>query len=60
MTRMTRRALGRLAAGATVLAAAPGLSFAQGSNPLRIGYSMSLSGGLAPNGRSSLLAHKIW
>jgi len=57
---MTRRALGRLAAGATVLAAAPGLSFAQGSNPLRIGYSMSLSGGLAPNGRSSLLAHKIW
>ncbi|WP_043360993.1 amino acid ABC transporter substrate-binding protein [Belnapia sp. F-4-1] len=60
MTRMTRRALGRLAAGATVLAAAPGLSFAQGSNPLRIGYSMSLSGGLAPNGRSSLLAHRIW
>lgn len=60
MTRMTRRALGRLAAGATVLAAAPGLSFAQGSSPLRIGYSMSLSGGLAPNGRSSLLAHKIW
>ncbi len=60
MTRMTRRELGRLAAGATVLAAAPGLSFAQGSNPIRIGYSMSLSGGLAPNGRSSLLAHKIW
>jgi branched-chain amino acid transport system substrate-binding protein len=57
---MTRRELGRLAAGATVLAAAPGLSFAQGSNPIRIGYSMSLSGGLAPNGRSSLLAHKIW
>jgi branched-chain amino acid transport system substrate-binding protein len=60
MTRMTRRGLGRLAAGATVLAAAPGLSFAQANNPLRIGYSMSLSGGLAPNGRSSLLAHKIW
>ncbi len=60
MTRMTRRELGRLAAGATVLAAAPGLSFAQGANPIRIGYSMSLSGGLAPNGRSSLLAHKIW
>jgi branched-chain amino acid transport system substrate-binding protein len=57
---MTRRELGRLAAGATVLAAAPGLSFAQGANPIRIGYSMSLSGGLAPNGRSSLLAHKIW
>ncbi len=60
MTRMTRRELGRLAAGATVLAAAPGLSYAQPTNPIRIGYSMSLSGGLAPNGRSSLLAHKIW
>jgi branched-chain amino acid transport system substrate-binding protein len=57
---MTRRELGRLAAGATVLAAAPGLSYAQPTNPIRIGYSMSLSGGLAPNGRSSLLAHKIW
>ncbi|MBL6455533.1 amino acid ABC transporter substrate-binding protein [Belnapia sp. T6] len=60
MTRMTRRELGRLAAGATVIAAAPGLAFAQPANPIRIGYSMSLSGGLAPNGRSSLLAHKIW
>ena len=60
MTRMTRRELGRLAAGATVLAAAPGLSYTQPTNPIRIGYSMSLSGGLAPNGRSSLLAHKIW
>jgi branched-chain amino acid transport system substrate-binding protein len=57
---MTRRELGRLAAGATVLAAAPGLSYTQPTNPIRIGYSMSLSGGLAPNGRSSLLAHKIW
>lgn len=54
-----RRDLGRLALGAAASASAfP--AFAQGANPIRIGYSMSLSGGLAPNGRSSLLAHRIW
>jgi branched-chain amino acid transport system substrate-binding protein len=63
MTDLTRRDLGRVAAG---LAAATGLAapaLAQqggGGGPLRIGYSMSLSGGLAANGRSSVLAHKIW
>lgn len=58
MTRITRRDLGRLvlASGAFVSPAALG----QGANPIRIGYAMSLSGGLAANGRSSLLAHKIW
>lgn len=57
----TRRDLGRLAAGiaATATLAAPALAQSGGA-PLRIGYSMSLSGGLAPNGRSSLLAHRIW
>ena len=33
---------------------------AQAGEPLKIGYSMSLTGGLAANGRSALLAHKIW
>ena len=28
--------------------------------PIKIGYSMSLTGGLAPNGKSALLAHRIW
>jgi branched-chain amino acid transport system substrate-binding protein len=32
----------------------------QAAEPLKIGYSMSLTGGLAANGRSALLAHKIW
>jgi branched-chain amino acid transport system substrate-binding protein len=32
----------------------------QAGKPLKIGYSMSLTGGLAANGRSALLAHKIW
>src|SRR5262249_48794935 len=33
---------------------------AQTGEPLKIGYSMALSGGLGPNGRSALLAPKIW
>src|ERR1700686_3561769 len=33
---------------------------AQSGAPIRIGYSMALTGGLAPNGKSALLAQKIW
>jgi branched-chain amino acid transport system substrate-binding protein len=33
---------------------------AQTGESLKIGYSMALSGGLGPNGRSALLAQKIW
>jgi branched-chain amino acid transport system substrate-binding protein len=33
---------------------------AQMGEPVKIGYSMSLTGGLAPNGRSALLAQRIW
>jgi branched-chain amino acid transport system substrate-binding protein len=33
---------------------------APSGNPIRIGYSMALTGGLAPNGKSALLAQKIW
>jgi len=59
MSDLTRRGFGRIAAGmAASSLAAPAL--AQSANPIRIGYSMSLSGGLAANGRSSVLAHKIW
>src|SRR5262245_23867376 len=32
----------------------------QTGEPVKIGYSMSLTGGLAPNGRSALLAQRIW
>jgi branched-chain amino acid transport system substrate-binding protein len=37
-----------------------GPTCAQSSEPIKIGYSMSLTGGLAPNGRSALLAQHIW
>jgi branched-chain amino acid transport system substrate-binding protein len=41
-----------------VIAIAP--ASAQTGAPIRIGYSMALTGGLAPNGKSALLAQKIW
>ena len=41
-----------------VLSLAP--ASAQSGAPIRIGYSMALTGGLAPNGKSALLAQKIW
>ncbi len=60
MHSITRRGLGKAAAG--VLAGSAGLSaVAHGqAAPIRIGYSMSMTGGLAGNGRPSLLAHQIW
>jgi branched-chain amino acid transport system substrate-binding protein len=48
--------LAALTAGA--LLAGPAL--AQTGEPIKIGYSMALTGGLAPNGKSALLAQKIW
>ena len=43
---------------AAVMLAGP--ARAQSGEPIKIGYSMSLTGGLAPNGRAALLAHRIW
>jgi branched-chain amino acid transport system substrate-binding protein len=42
----------------TALFAAP--AAAQTGEPIKIGYSMALTGGLGPNGKSALLARKIW
>src|ERR1700730_8141934 len=58
-----RSRLGR--AGTIVLAMATGLTLvgpacAQSGEPIKIGYSMSLTGGLAPNGRAALLAQRLW
>jgi len=47
-----------LALIAGALAAAP--ASAQTGEPIKIGFSMALTGGLAPNGKSALLAQKIW
>ena len=54
---LTRRSA--LALGAATLAGLPRLVRAA-PEPLRIGYGMALTGGLAPNGKSALLAQQIW
>ncbi|MFH5924756.1 amino acid ABC transporter substrate-binding protein [Roseomonas xinghualingensis] len=61
MEGISRRGLGRLALGvaATVPATARAQTAPSGP-PIRIGYSMSLSGGLAGNGRPAIIAHRIW
>jgi len=51
------RACVALAACAMVFA---GAAWAQSGEPIKIGFSMALTGGLAPNGKSALLAQKIW
>jgi len=54
--------VGGLAAAvvAASLAAAPGLVSAQSGEPIKIGFSMALTGPLAPNGKQALLGAKIW
>ena len=60
--RFSGAASGRLFAISALLAGAfaPALAAAQTREPVKIGYSMSLTGGLGANGRSALLAQKIW
>jgi branched-chain amino acid transport system substrate-binding protein len=52
------------AAGAALALAAPLMGPAQAQapsgEPIKIGYSMAMTGGLGPNGQSALLAQKIW
>jgi branched-chain amino acid transport system substrate-binding protein len=50
---------GMLAALASLLFLSAPAS-AQSGEPIKIGFSMALTGGLAPNGKSALLAQKIW
>jgi branched-chain amino acid transport system substrate-binding protein len=42
------------------LAAPAAQAQAESGEPLKIGYGISQTGGLAPNGKSALLAQKIW
>src|SRR5437588_338334 len=49
--------LGRPAAGAAAGIAAPAIAQ---NKPLTIGFSMNLTGPLAPNGKAALLAAQIW
>ena len=53
-----RRTLGKIAAAGAATSLAPSAS-AQGK-PLTIGFSMNLTGPLAPNGKAALLSSQIW
>jgi branched-chain amino acid transport system substrate-binding protein len=63
MTQSTRR---WTLAGAAAFAAGAALvlsgthAAAQSKEPIKIGFSMAMTGGLGPNGQSALLAQKIW
>jgi branched-chain amino acid transport system substrate-binding protein len=37
-----------------------GAAWAQSGEPIKIGFSMAMTGSLGPNGKSALLAQKIW
>jgi branched-chain amino acid transport system substrate-binding protein len=59
MPRLNRRTVvkGAIATGATALVSPSAIAQ---SNPIKIGFAMSLTGGLAGGGRQSLLAFEIW
>jgi branched-chain amino acid transport system substrate-binding protein len=44
----------------TAVAGLAGSAAAQSGAPIKIGFSMAMTGGLAPNGKSALIAQKIW
>jgi branched-chain amino acid transport system substrate-binding protein len=61
---LSKRQWIRAGAGAGAAAALLALSgtpaAAQSKEPIKIGFSMAMTGGLGPNGQSALLAQKIW
>ncbi|MFZ1102075.1 MAG: amino acid ABC transporter substrate-binding protein [Hyphomicrobiaceae bacterium] len=58
---MRYRSAVRTLAGAVAVAAALWLTpQPAAAQDIKIGYSMAMTGGLGPNGKSALLAHKIW
>jgi branched-chain amino acid transport system substrate-binding protein len=59
MRNVTRREFGALAAGFSAATLTRPAS-AQSEGPIRIGYTLPLSGGLAGNGKPAFLAHRLW
>src|SRR5215510_8408051 len=59
VNRLSRRSALLLGSAAAATAVA-GPAAAQSGQPITIGFSMAMTGGLGPNGKSALLAQKIW
>jgi len=59
VNRLSRRST-LLLGGAAAATAVAGPAAAQSGQPITIGFSMAMTGGLGPNGKSALLAQKIW
>lgn len=57
---LTRRQFNTLGLGAAAAASMPGRSAWADAKPLRIGFSIAQSGGLAAGGKAGLLALEIW
>ena len=55
-----RRLARSIACGVAAIALTAGAALAQSGEPIKIGFSMSLTGPLAANGKMSLVAMKIW
>ena len=58
MTDLTRRETLALTGSALLAATLP--AAAQSTQPIKIGFGMALSGGLAAGGKQALLAYQIW
>jgi branched-chain amino acid transport system substrate-binding protein len=58
--RITRRSLNTGIGAALISPAFGAPAFAQGGDPIKIGFSMALTGPLAANGKQALLGAKIW
>jgi len=57
---MEQRALRRLALALSLVAAVASVVNARAAEPIKIGLSMSLTGGLAGGGKSALLGMQVW
>ena len=60
MAYVTLAVCARLIGAAGALAVALGASEVHAAEPIKIGFGMALTGGLAANGKSALVAMKIW
>jgi branched-chain amino acid transport system substrate-binding protein len=58
--KLFRRQFLQLAATTATLPTASRFARAQSGQPIKIGFSIAMTGGLAANGKSALLAQKIW